>query len=73
MLIYCSYRTKKQPLIVKREPMPDLLDGIKSEKINEVVEMPACAEFEMSRIPSPLPLQKKSSKSNINLNYVSWF
>lgn len=53
--------------------MPELLKGIKSEQITEVTEMPASTNIEVSRIPTLLPIQKKSTKTNINLNYVSFF
>lgn len=53
-----SYKTKKEPLILKREPNDDLLDDIKEERINEVTELPPSKNVDISRIPSPLPFQK---------------
>lgn len=65
-----SYRTRKEAIIPKREPMPDLLNEIKSGKVTEVAEMPASTDIDISRIPSRTPIQKKSTKDNINLDYV---
>lgn len=73
-----SYKNQSEPEIVERVPQPDLLQKILSGKVVEVTELSASADIEISRVPSPLPFQKKCSKDNINLDYVSallsfWF
>lgn len=59
--IYFSYKTKKEPSIVKREPIDDLLEDIKEERITEVTELPPSNNIDISRIPSPLPFQKNAN------------
>lgn len=67
-----SYKTKKEPTIVKREPNDDLLDDIKEERITEVAELPPSKNVDISRIPSPLPFQKNSN-SIVDLESVMFF
>lgn len=66
-----SYKNQSKPEITERVPQPDLLEKIISGKVVEVTELSASADIEISRVPSPLPFQKKCSKDNINLDYVS--
>lgn len=68
-----SLKNQPEPEISKRKPQPDLLEKIKSGKVVEVTELSSSADVEVSRVPSPLPFQKKCSKENIDLDYVSTF
>lgn len=60
-MIYYSYKTKKEPSVVKREPIDDLLEDIKEERIADVTELPPSNNVDISRIPSPLPFQKNAN------------
>lgn len=55
---FCSYKSKKELPIVKREQNDDLLDDIKAERITEVTDLPPCKKIDVSRIPPTLPFQK---------------
>lgn len=66
-----SFKNVPAPEMVERVPQPDLLEKIKSGKVVEVTELSSSEDVEISRVPSPLPFQKKCSKDNIDLDYVS--
>lgn len=55
---FCSYKTKKEVPIVKREQNDDLLEDIKAERVTEVTDLPPCKKTDISRIPPILPFQK---------------
>lgn len=56
---------------MKREFIPNMLGDLKSEKVAEVIAMPACESVEFPRAPSLISFQKKGQKVEVNLNYVS--
>lgn len=56
---------------MKRELIPNLLGDLNSEKVAEVIAMPACESVEFPRAPSLLSFQKKGQKIEVNLDYVS--
>lgn len=62
---------KREIVTEKREENDELLEQIKSNKVTDVTEMPACKKVEISRIPSPLPFQAASIKNKFEIDFVS--
>lgn len=69
--VECSYKVKKDPVALKRESIPNLLQDLKSEKVTEVTAMPAHECVEFARTPSWLPFKKKGQQVEVDLTYVS--